>query len=81
MAQERGRRNLAWRVLLDKETGKASKPLEIEDEAFLVKILVESSSEKLKVGTPIAILVEEEENVEKFKDYKEESAATAREPE
>ena len=59
MTQERGRPNLAWRVLLDTENDKESIPFETEDEAFLVKILVESSSEKLKVGTPIAILVEE----------------------
>ena len=49
-------------------------PFEIEDEAYLAKILVQPGPEKLKVGTAIAILVEDEEDVEKFKDYSEEAA-------
>ena len=60
-------------VLLDIETDKASMPFEIEDESYLAKILVESGPDKLQVGTAIAILVEDEEDIEAFKDYKDEA--------
>lgn len=43
--------------------------MEADEESFLAKILIEPSPKKIKVGTPIAVLVESAEHVSAFKDF------------
>ncbi|CAG8503305.1 3744_t:CDS:2 [Ambispora gerdemannii] len=56
-------------VLVDIETDKAQMDFECQEEGYLAKILVETGTKDVKVGQPIAVLVEGQEDVEKFTDY------------
>ncbi|RIA97035.1 2-oxoacid dehydrogenases acyltransferase-domain-containing protein [Glomus cerebriforme] len=56
-------------VLVEIETDKAQMDFECQDEGYLAKILVESGTKDVKIGTPIAILVEEKKEIEQFTDY------------
>ena len=52
-------------------TDKATVEMECMEEGFLAKIIQgDGSKKKKKVGEVIAITVEKEEDIEKFKDYK-----------
>lgn len=57
-------------VLCEIETDKATVDFESVDDGFLAKILRDESAGELDVGVPIAIMVDEEEDVAKFKDFK-----------
>ncbi|KAL3511659.1 hypothetical protein ACH5RR_024376 [Cinchona calisaya] len=57
-------------VLCEVETDKATVEMECMEEGYLAKILKGDGSSGIKVGEVIAITVEEEEDVTKFKDYK-----------
>lgn len=65
-----GQEVAAGDVLADIETDKATMAWENQDEGFIAKILKPSGSKDIAVGTPCAILVEEEDKVTAFKDYK-----------
>ncbi|KAI8823690.1 pyruvate dehydrogenase complex dihydrolipoamide acetyltransferase [Fimicolochytrium jonesii] len=68
-------------VLVEVETDKATMDFENQDEGFIAKIFVESGTKDVAVNKPIAILVENKEDVEKFADYKlEDNAAPASAP-
>ena len=41
----------------------------MQDDGFIAKLLQESGAKDLAVGTPLAILVEEQEAVAQFSDY------------
>ncbi|CAK7356890.1 unnamed protein product [Dovyalis caffra] len=56
-------------VLCEVETDKATVEMECMEEGYLAKILKEDGSKEIKVGEVIAITVEEEEDIAKFKDY------------
>ncbi|KAL0415078.1 UNVERIFIED_CONTAM: pyruvate dehydrogenase complex, mitochondrial [Sesamum latifolium] len=56
-------------VLCEVETDKATVEMECMEEGYLAKILRGDGSSGIKVGEIIAITVEEEEDVGKFKDY------------
>lgn len=56
-------------VLCEVETDKATVEMECMDEGYLAKIIKGDGSKEIKVGEVIAITVEEEEDIEKFKDY------------
>ncbi|KZV58805.1 dihydrolipoamide acetyltransferase component of pyruvate dehydrogenase [Dorcoceras hygrometricum] len=56
-------------VLCEVETDKATVEMECMEEGYLAKILRGDGSSGIKVGEVIAITVEEEEDVAKFKDY------------
>ncbi|XP_073317811.1 dihydrolipoyllysine-residue acetyltransferase component 2 of pyruvate dehydrogenase complex, mitochondrial-like isoform X1 [Primulina huaijiensis] len=56
-------------VLCEVETDKATVEMECMEEGYLAKILRGDGSSGIKVGEIIAITVEEEEDVAKFKDY------------
>ncbi|KAK6153580.1 hypothetical protein DH2020_013219 [Rehmannia glutinosa] len=56
-------------VLCEVETDKATVEMECMEEGYLAKILRGDGSSGIKVGEIIAITVEEEEDVPKFKDY------------
>ncbi|CAG8598498.1 5884_t:CDS:2 [Paraglomus occultum] len=56
-------------VLVEIETDKAQMDFECQEEGYLAKILVEAGANDVPVGKPIAILVEEKEDIDKFADY------------
>ena len=51
------------------ETDKATVDFEATDDGFVAKILVEEGTADIDIGTPILIVVEEEEDVAAFADY------------
>ncbi|KAK9720915.1 pyruvate dehydrogenase complex dihydrolipoamide acetyltransferase component (E2) [Basidiobolus ranarum] len=68
-------------VLVEIETDKAQMDFECQDEGFLAKIFIDSGAKDVSINTPIAIMVENKEDVEKFKDYVlEECSAAAAAP-
>ncbi|ESQ48601.1 hypothetical protein EUTSA_v10020481mg [Eutrema salsugineum] len=56
-------------VLCEVETDKATVEMECMEEGYLAKIVKEEGAKEIQVGEVIAITVEEEEDIEKFKDY------------
>ncbi|EEF41039.1 dihydrolipoyllysine-residue acetyltransferase component 2 of pyruvate dehydrogenase complex, mitochondrial [Ricinus communis] len=56
-------------VLCEVETDKATVEMECMEEGFLAKIIKGDGSKEIKVGEVIAITVEDEEDIGKFKDY------------
>jgi pyruvate dehydrogenase complex dihydrolipoamide acetyltransferase long form len=64
-----GEEVMAGDVVAEIETDKASMEMDSQEEGFLAKILVGGGTSDIEVGTPIAILAEEEADVTKFKDY------------
>jgi pyruvate dehydrogenase E2 component (dihydrolipoamide acetyltransferase) len=67
-------------ILVEIETDKATVDFEAQDDAFLAKILVDSGTTDLPVGTPIAVLVEEESDVAAFGNYVAPAEPAAPEP-
>jgi len=68
-------------VIADVETDKAVVAFEAVDEGYLAKVLQAEGTADIAIGTPVAILVEDKENVAAFKDYMpEDSAAPAAAP-
>ena len=61
-------------ILASIETDKATVDFEMQEEGFIAKLLFEEGTKDISLGTPIAILVEEEEDVAKFADFKLESS-------
>ncbi|XP_022955888.1 dihydrolipoyllysine-residue acetyltransferase component 2 of pyruvate dehydrogenase complex, mitochondrial-like isoform X1 [Cucurbita moschata] len=57
-------------VLCEVETDKATVEMECMEEGYLAKIIRGDGEKEIKVGEVIAITVEDEEDVAKFKDYK-----------
>eukprot|EP00210_Caulerpa_lentillifera_P005272 g5037.t1 len=58
-------------------TDKATNDFECLDEGYLAKILVKEGTEDLKVGTPIAVIVDDKDSLVAFKNY---SAANVEKP-
>ncbi|XWS12099.1 hypothetical protein CRYUN_Cryun37aG0061300 [Craigia yunnanensis] len=56
-------------VMCEVETDKATVEMECMEEGYLAKIIKGDGSKEIKVGEIIAITVEEEEDIAKFKDY------------
>ncbi|CAI9780010.1 unnamed protein product [Fraxinus pennsylvanica] len=67
-------------VLCEVETDKATVEMECMEEGYLAKILLGDGSSGIKVGEIIAITVEEEEDVAKFKDYQPSTSDSAPAP-
>ncbi|VAI68438.1 unnamed protein product [Triticum turgidum subsp. durum] len=67
----------AGEVLCEVETDKATVEMECMEEGYLAKIVCGDGAKEIKVGEIIAITVEEEGDIEKFKDYKASSSAAA----
>ncbi|KAJ9079432.1 pyruvate dehydrogenase complex dihydrolipoamide acetyltransferase component (E2) [Entomophthora muscae] len=68
-AKKEGDEITAGDVLVEIETNKAQMDFEFQEDGFIAKILVESGSKDVKVNQPLAILVENKEDVEKFASY------------
>ncbi|TXG68497.1 hypothetical protein EZV62_003432 [Acer yangbiense] len=56
-------------VLCEVETDKATVEMECMEEGYLARILKEDGAKEIKVGEVIAITVEDENDIGKFKDY------------
>ncbi|KAK3170538.1 hypothetical protein Dsin_000155 [Dipteronia sinensis] len=56
-------------VLCEVETDKATVEMECMEEGYLARILKEDGAKEIKVGEVIAITVEDEDDIGKFKDY------------
>nr|AAM12967.1 dihydrolipoamide acetyltransferase [Arabidopsis thaliana] len=56
-------------VLCEVETDKATVEMECMEEGFLAKIVKEEGAKEIQVGEVIAITVEDEDDIQKFKDY------------
>ncbi|KAI8090964.1 pyruvate dehydrogenase complex dihydrolipoamide acetyltransferase [Gilbertella persicaria] len=70
-------------VLVEIETDKAQMDFECQDEGYLAKILISEGDKDVPVGKPIAVFVEDEADIEAFKDFTLEDvsgAAAAPEP-
>ena len=55
-----------------------SAPLMLQDDGFIAKILVAEGHKDISVGTPLLVLVEDEESVGAFSDYKPSDAAASK---
>ncbi|KAG0068169.1 pyruvate dehydrogenase complex dihydrolipoamide acetyltransferase component (E2) [Linnemannia elongata] len=64
-------------VLVEIETDKAQMDFECQEEGFIAKILVESGSKEVNINQPIAIMVENKEDIEKFADFTAADAGAA----
>ena len=73
-------------IYCDVETDKATIEWEAQEEGFLARILASDGTKDVEVGTPVAVLVEEEGDIDAFKDYQPgagaaaEASTTAEEP-
>lgn len=61
-------------MLCEVETDKATIAWEAQEEGFIAAILLPDGAKEVAVGTPAAVLVEEEDMVPKFANYKAEDA-------
>ncbi|KAI6786735.1 Dihydrolipoyllysine-residue, partial [Hortaea werneckii] len=64
----------AGEVLVEIETDKAQMDFEFQDEGVLAKILRDSGEKDVGIGNPIAVMVEDAADVEKFADFTIEDA-------
>uniref|UniRef100_A0A0D9WXZ6 Acetyltransferase component of pyruvate dehydrogenase complex n=1 Tax=Leersia perrieri TaxID=77586 RepID=A0A0D9WXZ6_9ORYZ len=62
-------------VLCEVETDKATVEMECMEEGYLAKIIHGDGAKEIKVGEIIAVTVEEEGDIKKFKDYKPSTSA------
>jgi len=67
-------------VLCEVETDKATVSFEAQDDGVVAKILADAGPTEIDCGVPILITVEEEDDVDAFKDYVVEAAAPAADP-
>ncbi|KAI3641308.1 hypothetical protein MIR68_000670 [Amoeboaphelidium protococcarum] len=67
---------VAGDVLVEIETDKAQMDFECQEEGFIAKILVDAGAKDVGVNTPIAVMVEDKEDVEKFQNFKVSDAAS-----
>ncbi|KAJ1919668.1 pyruvate dehydrogenase complex dihydrolipoamide acetyltransferase component (E2) [Mycoemilia scoparia] len=65
-------------VLVEIETDKAQMDFEYQEEGYLAKIILDTGAKDINVETPIAIIVENEEDVAAFKDYTVEDSGSSK---
>lgn len=56
-------------VLVEIETDKAQMDMECQDEGYLAKIFLENGLKDVSVGTPLCILAENKEDIDKFANF------------
>lgn len=66
-------------VLCDVETDKATMAWENQDDGYVARILQRAGAKDIPVGTPVLILVEDEEHIGAFKDYQPDSSGASSE--
>ncbi|KAI1318707.1 pyruvate dehydrogenase complex dihydrolipoamide acetyltransferase component (E2) [Mortierella claussenii] len=64
-------------VLVEIETDKAQMDFECQEEGYIAKILADSGSKEVNINQPIAIMVENKEDIEKFADFTAADAGAA----
>eukprot|EP01087_Luapelamoeba_hula_P021602 TRINITY_DN758_c0_g1_i1.p1 TRINITY_DN758_c0_g1~~TRINITY_DN758_c0_g1_i1.p1 ORF type:complete len:698 (-),score=174.02 TRINITY_DN758_c0_g1_i1:15-2108(-) len=64
-------------MIAEVDTDKATMAWESTDEGYIAKILIPRGTSEVKVGTPAVVIVEDEADIPKFKDYKPEGGASA----
>jgi len=64
-------------LLAEIETDKATMAFETPEEGFLAKILIPAGTKGVPLGQPLCIIVETEEDIEKFKSFSVEQAIAA----
>ncbi|KAF4133782.1 Biotin-requiring enzyme [Phytophthora infestans] len=64
-------------IVCEIETDKAVVDYEATDDMFLAKILIPEGAENIPVGQPMMVIVDEEESIAAFKDFKLEEAPAA----
>lgn len=67
-------------LLAEIETDKATMGFETPEEGFLAKILLPAGSKDIPVGKLVCIIVENKEDIAKFKDFKDDSAPAEGKP-
>ncbi|KAF2451085.1 dihydrolipoamide acetyltransferase component of pyruvate dehydrogenase [Karstenula rhodostoma CBS 690.94] len=67
-------------VLVEIETDKAQMDFEFQEDGFIAKILRDSGAKDIAVGSPIAVLVEEGEDVSAFESFSIEDAGGDKKP-
>ena len=67
-------------VLAAIETDKATVDFEMQEEGFVAKLLFDEGAKDVPLGTPVAILVEDEGDVAAFSDYTPGASAAADTP-
>mmetsp|Transcript_46435 Transcript_46435/g.140631 ORF Transcript_46435/g.140631 Transcript_46435/m.140631 type:complete len:271 (-) Transcript_46435:521-1333(-) len=75
-----GERFTAGDALAEIETDKATIAFEAQDDGVVAKILADAGPDDISVGVPIMVTVEEEEDVEAFKDFVAEAPEPAAAP-
>ena len=61
-------------LLCEIETDKATMGFETPEEGYLAKVILQAGSKDIPVGRLLCIIVSEKEDVEKFKDFKDDGA-------
>lgn len=61
-------------ILASIETDKATIDFEMQEEGYIAKLLFNEGSKDVPLGTPIAIIVEEEDDIKAFDNYTEEAS-------
>ncbi|KAK2353199.1 Dihydrolipoamide acetyltransferase, long form protein [Trifolium repens] len=67
-------------VLCEVETDKATVEMECMEEGYLAKIVRKEGEKEIKVGEVIAVTVEDEEDIAKFKDYQPSASESSAPP-
>jgi len=67
-------------LIADVETDKATIGFETTDEGYIAKLLVPAGKNQITVGSPVAIIVNNEKDIAAFADYTAESAAPSPAP-
>ncbi|KAF6208547.1 hypothetical protein GE061_017005 [Apolygus lucorum] len=67
-------------LLAEIETDKATMGFETPEEGYLAKILIPAGTKEVPIGKNVCIIVEKQEDVAKFKDFKDDSPAAPSKP-
>lgn len=65
-------------LLASIETDKATVDFEMQEEGYIAKLLYPEGAKDVKLGEVVAIVVENKEDVDKFKDFSLEEGAPAK---
>ncbi|CAH0563487.1 unnamed protein product [Brassicogethes aeneus] len=65
-------------LLAEIETDKATMGFETPEEGYLAKILIQAGTKDVPIGKLVCIIVENEADIAKFKDFKDDAAAPAK---
>lgn len=74
-SKQEGEKIVEGDILAEIETDKATLGFEAGDEGYLAKIIIPAGSKDVPVGKLCAIIVEKEEDIAAFKDYKDDSSS------